>query len=66
MLFDLTFLDSISRALSFIVVGLLALAGAYAYQRVSRHLEREPSGAGGPATPERPASTPSRRGEEPA
>ena len=34
VLFDLRYLESTSRALSFIMVGLLALAGAYAYQRV--------------------------------
>jgi len=34
VLFDLRYLQSTSRALSFILVGLLALAGAYAYQRV--------------------------------
>lgn len=34
VLFDLRYLESTSRALSFILVGLLALAGAYAYQRV--------------------------------
>lgn len=34
VLFDLRYLESTSRALSFILVGLLALGGAYAYQRI--------------------------------
>jgi uncharacterized membrane protein len=34
VLIDLRYLEATSRALSFIVVGLFAMAGAYAYQRV--------------------------------
>lgn len=41
VLFDLRYLSSVNRAVSFILVGLLALAGAYAYQRVREHLEED-------------------------
>lgn len=37
VLFDLRYLSSVNRALSFILVGLLALTGAYAYQRARAH-----------------------------
>ena len=45
VLYDLANLTSISRALSFVVVGLIALSGAFAYQRVKAQVE--PNGSHG-------------------
>ena len=41
LFYDLANLDSISRALSFVAVGLLALAGAFAYQRVRAQVGKD-------------------------
>ena len=40
-LYDLAELDELYRVLSFIAVGLLLLAGAFAYQRVRRTVKEE-------------------------
>lgn len=52
LLYDLANLNSISRALSFVVVGLLALAGAFAYQRIRGQLG--PDDDAGAAVPDEP------------
>ncbi len=38
LLYDLQNLNSVSRALAFVVVGLIALAGAFAYQRLQKQV----------------------------
>lgn len=44
-LFDLRELDSLSRAASFVLVGALALGGAFAYQRLQTRMRPEASAA---------------------
>jgi uncharacterized membrane protein len=47
-LYDLTFLSSLTRALSFIAVGAVLLFAGFFYQRLSEQLESR-DGAGRPA-----------------